>query len=1049
MPDPTGPQAKPSTLQKSVQATKESVLPGGATKCPSCDKSGLTFLVTQYAALPPQWYRPNESDWVQQADDQNGYLAGRPLKSSQYVLRRLRQGWLYVWYPATKLWEVYRVQADGRLMRMAPDLMHAMGIGDPLCKRFASVPDSLLLTIENPEKHDQVWIGFSDARWTAKVRASVAKNPAAAHMKKITPKAMTQSTVMANMGPMRLVGQGVLSSSVLGFQKRMAKQTLQSEAYRRPDPQDESRLYQVMKTNNAPWKIEGMLLPLEDDIGIATQLNLFRNCALADIMGNTDGKGRAYTQAERDKMVTAGLIETLPAGLEDVKKHLDVKAYDSFLEKFHSCRDASDDFDNRSSDYVSWITFAAQRGHTALFDPQDKEVAAHLGACVADMYDGCGLTSRELEEVLHPQLAFDLGAAGALLWRGIAANQDDLLGLMKNVSGKGMEAAKQRIEVTEQIAYLREARALNDEAMHLNSESAHRLLNMIGSRARQLLKKDAKLYRKTFRRIQAVAITADDVAVLEVPTQGGVSGLLRFLRRTNESAKGLSLGTAKASYNRPLPTADLPAHAQGTGGRIMTSIPKNQEDLGEYIEVLGRQWPKGKTMPPEFGAVAKLAEAESAIPEHEILRMEEEISLKNVKPYGVLSAGMGVLRILALRQSIAELGVELGELRSGEADWARLARAVEEVAAPALGIWQAGCEIGYVIEQMSAKGAKSIKYFEMVRLAGRLSFAVSIIEGMLSVQEARVLWREGDRGAAVAKGAAGGAGALSGAAYYAYTRMLANASIRAATAAAAHGEAAEIAAGLATTAEAGAAGAEVSLEVPPLAMWLGTASAGLLVVSWGLDFWSSHMVTSPIQKWADRSLLGLRTNKWGHSFTSTKQQLDALLRIYYSVKLEKASLFASNSLEVTTPVFGPAAELALDLKAPKTNAIVGRFSMKAADFREGKHEIELENHIKGGASASVHAQAKREQQGIALSVWVGSAKSAEDNQSRNNWLNAISPLGGAGVALWTGVPTADVRYWPDRATYPDFYVDGRSAEEAAESEESEKGESKSENAHEH
>ena len=605
MPDPTGPQAQPSPLQKSVQATKESVLPGNATKCPSCDKSGLTFLVTQYAALPPQWYRPGESDWVQQADmyDQNGYLGARPLKSSQYVLRRLRQGWLYVWYPATRLWEVYRVQSGGRLLRMAPDMMHAMGIGDPACKRFASVPDSMLLTIENPQRHDKVWIGFSDARWTAKVRASVARDPAAAHMKQITPKAMTQSTVMANMGPMHLVGPGVLSSGVVGFQKRAAKQTLENEAYERPDPEDESRLYQVMTTNNAPWKIEGMLLPLEDDIGIATQLNFFRNCALADIMGNTDGKGMPYTPLERDKMVTAGLIETLPVGsrADEIKEHLDVKAYDDFLVKYHRCQDSSADFDNRSNDYIGWIKFTAQRGHPALFDPADVEVAAHLGQCVADMYEGCGLNQREFDEVLHQQLALDVAAAGQLLWRGIAANQEDLLEMLHisklGMASKSLESVKQRIEVGEQLAYLKEVRELEEKAMHVNGANAHRLLNMIGSRARQLQKADFKLYRQTFRRMQAVALTADDVAALEVPMRGGVNGLIASLRRTNENAKGLSVGTSSSVYNRRLPVADLPEHAKSVNGRVMSNVPKTAEDLDQYLDVLAKQWPKGKPMP--------------------------------------------------------------------------------------------------------------------------------------------------------------------------------------------------------------------------------------------------------------------------------------------------------------------------------------------------------------------------------------------------------------------------------------------------------------------
>lgn len=184
-------------------------------------------------------------------------------------------------------------------------------------------------------------------------------------------------------------------------------------------------------------------------------------------------------------------------------------------------------------------------------------------------------------------------------------------------------------------------------------------------------------------------------------------------------------------------------------------------------------------------------------------------------------------------------------------------------------------------------------------------------------------------------------------------------------------------------------------------------------------------------------MIGLNSKKWGAPFKSTKQQMDALLKVFYSVKLEKASIFSSNALEVKMPMFGPSSEIDVDVMAPRSKTIVGRFKMDASRLPESAKEAELENLVKAATGRNVHAQAKREQEGVSLMIWIGDAASYEGNETRNSVVNAtgVGALWGAGSAMVTGVPTAEVRYWPDRATYPDFFVDGRSADEAAEAEE--------------
>lgn len=926
-------------LQKAVAAAKENNLPVQPPKCPSCDKSGLTMLVTLYAALPPQYFRPGESDWIQEAGmlDQQSYLAGRPLQASQYVLRRMRAGWLYVYYPEDSSWEIYTVQPDGRMQRMAPDLAGAMGGHPATCSRLANTPDALLLTIADPTKRPTAWIGFSDARWTKSVRDNVAKDPAAFHMKKIMPKKVCESTVMANMGPLSLIGDGVLKNQVMGFQQRVDRRTLLVEAYSRPAPCTEASLMNVMKRNNAPYKIDGLLLPLEDDIGIATQLNYYRNCALADIMGNTDGKGKPYTDAERDLMATAGLIEGTPFGdqKEKVESKLNKDKYANYLAKYRRCTDAAADFDKRSADYVAWMQFLPARRHPEVFDAKDTTMAAHLGHCVANMFEGCGINNDEFQKVLLPQLRLDTTDSNRLFWRGVAANQEDLLDKLLPHKGKVGEGSKMYIEARDQIANLKKIRELKNEAAHLNSENAKRLMQVVSGRMRQLLKADPKLYRQTFRRIQAAALTAEDVAILQVKVKGGAAGLLAHLRRANGDGKGLSVGTTKTAYNRPLPAETLPDNLKGKpGGKVMTTVPKTAKQLDEYLEVLVAQWPKGKPMPAQFGKVTAAA--------------------------------------------------------------------------------------------------------------GRLVMAVSIIEGSLGIWDATKLWKDGDRGAARAKTASGVAGIASGVAYYAYTRMLAKAALEGLAKRAATTAVGEAAAGLAVAGEAAAVGAEVSAEVPPVAMWIGIASGVLTVASWGFGFWSDHLVTSPFAKWADRSLLGAHSRDWGAPYSNTHQQLDALLRLFYSVKLEKASAFGNpDAIKIEIPVFGDASEMDIQVKAPKSSGhgVIARFLLNGAGrSKVTAKEFHLENVIHSEAAKQVHARASVEGEGLSILIWFGGG----DNYEAGRWKNAITDVlvPGAGLfrtgkALIQGVPDAEVQYWPNRAAYKDFVVDGRSADEVAEAKEKE------------
>src|SRR5699024_2413715 len=131
-----------------------------------------------------------------------------------------------------------------------------------------------------------------------------------------------------------------IKSTVLGFQDKPLTDTRDREAYPCTPCDSASDTWQALLSHNQPFKASGLMLALQDDIGITTQLNFERNAALLDILGGN----KRYTEDDRARMDTAGLIEQLKYVVgEDafgrMKEHL--KGYDKYLKLYRKCRDAS------------------------------------------------------------------------------------------------------------------------------------------------------------------------------------------------------------------------------------------------------------------------------------------------------------------------------------------------------------------------------------------------------------------------------------------------------------------------------------------------------------------------------------------------------------------------------------------------------------------------------------------------------------------------------------------------------------------------------------
>jgi len=1009
------------SLQTALNHAKGSALPSAADKCPTCDRTGLSILVVLYGVIPTQNYGASFRDGTDYLNgqitlsfDHNRYLSARPLNKakaggglecSQYTLRRLRKGYLHVYYPDDSSWERYDIQSDGRLLRMQLDAARPMGIGDAACKRFVNGVDALLFKV-NSKQHPVFWIGFSDVAWTRKIRDLVKQSDNLSRY-------MTQVDTANHAGsPMQAIGDArFITDIVAGFQTRPQTDTLAREAYPRSRSSVPAEtLFDSMASANQRYdpqgNIAGLLLPLPDTVGIVTQLNFARNLAYLDIMG----EGEGYSDLDRQKMNTAALLDNIKESSSDawsrIEDDIKLDEFESYREKFFRCWDSQRNFQTYSADYMMWMEHLHSLQLHQLFDSDHIQTCLSLSRIAADVYEGCGMTEKEFDNILLPQLQADADAAEQLFWRGATANEPSLLGQLTNpaVDKTLLEGSKKFGEVSEQIGLLNDVSAAKAKAAQMNRESWARLSRVLASRARRLHDKDPKTFRRTMRRIQAVTLQTEGLGILEHAPHTDASGYLTQLRGAIGSKDP---ATAKIKYT-----------------------PRNNGQIAALSELVVTTWRAGQPMPKGLEtAVTQLNLAVDELPASTIIEVKESVATaKSLHGALRLNAGLAALQAFGLVNSLKALSIDLAEAQAKGPNWERLSKDIGEVSVAMLGLAAGAIEAVAITNQLAANGTKTVRFWKLSRTAGFIGMLGSAVEGGFQINEGISLWHDGDSGAGALKGVAGISSITSGGLAYAATRILAREAIKRA----ALGATAEIAMGAAAASTATRAGAVVSAEAPPVALWLGIASAALWAASIGAEWWSKYLTTVPLEKWADRSYLGNRTGKWGPAFTSGTNELHNLLRHLYAIEVDKPSaLDLRLKFEIQVPVWGNASRI--DLAIKHGGKVLRSYAYENANTgTAARWELQLHNE---SPNELFNGYGEAVGEGAKFTIEVG-------DQSLSGALtkaisNMITPV--MIGRMFSGAPTIEVKYWPNLIAYPGFMIDDRSAEDV-EKEEIEKAE---------
>lgn len=168
------------------------------SNCANCKVTGLPVFPTLYAAVPssiePVLPQGIQGDRVKSVSiDKAPTLPEKASKSIaqhvayKYGLRVARQGYFYVLYESGAKgkwqWDVYVVHGDG-CMRLQPSAMATEAPKSKLSCETAGhqVARTHYFVIPDPEHCEQVWMAFSEHKWSAKTLEAMA-NPADASLR--------------------------------------------------------------------------------------------------------------------------------------------------------------------------------------------------------------------------------------------------------------------------------------------------------------------------------------------------------------------------------------------------------------------------------------------------------------------------------------------------------------------------------------------------------------------------------------------------------------------------------------------------------------------------------------------------------------------------------------------------------------------------------------------------------------------------------------------------------------------------------------------------
>lgn len=278
--------------------------------CPYCDKTGLLILPLRYAAVvdgaPKSLVPPMPATLGKGVSDIS-------LTHGQYAPRLLREGYLYtlIQRAGIKYWEAYAITEDAFLYKFAPNSPPSSA-AEFSCDQTSCGIDASCIAIEKVESVDKVFFLFSPAALTPDVlndyKANAETYAGKGKLQSFNPKTWAKSEdanqshslnpalLTQHVPEWKLYAQGSSASeSELGkLMQRQMFPAIKAAFAGVLMPEGQSAPGRLGKLQQKLQEKKGAAFVVFDHIGIAQELNDFRNAALAgmeDYLAATDEYG--------------------------------------------------------------------------------------------------------------------------------------------------------------------------------------------------------------------------------------------------------------------------------------------------------------------------------------------------------------------------------------------------------------------------------------------------------------------------------------------------------------------------------------------------------------------------------------------------------------------------------------------------------------------------------------------------------------------------------------------------------------------------------------
>ncbi len=303
-----------------------SPLPGTKQQgCPCCDRVGLPILPVRYAVSDR-----HVSDWSQDLPRSMAVHANRHFpapRETRYVLRLMREGYLYLFDEKRQRWQAWRITHDSRFEEFDP---YGRGpretaYGDSHIDAPCNIPENnlsaRLISLPKAQEAGIVHVGYSDHPFTQAMLGRLERNDSGLRDRLLGP-----FDVAAWLG--KGEAAGVIPSTQLGahvmeFNDACPEELLENDGFplvgvceRLPSTVSQLRDRMNWMVQDAPqWIDRTPILAVADPIGMCISVNHFRNQAKARL----DRHARRKDVVE--KKVTSELIEGIREAVKSKAEH--------------------------------------------------------------------------------------------------------------------------------------------------------------------------------------------------------------------------------------------------------------------------------------------------------------------------------------------------------------------------------------------------------------------------------------------------------------------------------------------------------------------------------------------------------------------------------------------------------------------------------------------------------------------------------------------------------------------------------------------------------